>query len=606
MAEPEAVDLLQGCGLPRAWAGQNAWRILDTGFERGLPFLNTWRAWKNDPQRPRLLHYVALTSAPPKPDELLACAAPISDLKELAQALRPQWFGLLPGFHRLTLEGGQVLLTLCVGEVTALLREQRFVADAIYLNTPDPDGAAVLPWNSWTFKALARCCRRGTRLASTSEAAGLHAGLTQCGFELEARQSAPATGGLSGQFNPRWTIKHTRDPAPGHPVEPGSCAVIGAGLAGASVAATLARRGWQVRVLDQARAPAAGASGLPAGLVVPHVSGDDCTLSRLSRSGVRLMLQQARSLLRPGQDWNATGTLERHLDGSAGLPLRWSTTGQDWSHPAPPETTTHGKPAIWHKQAAWLKPAQLVQAWLAQPGVTFQGGARVDALRPDGDQWALLDAQGQVLARADRVVFANAGGALPLLETLQTTQPSLGLRLDQLPALHGVRGQLSWALHQDTAEEAFPPFPVNGAGSVIPGIPVDGAAPAARAWFVGSSYQPDTQPALPEGENHAANLARLQQLLPALGQALAPRFAAGAVQAWSNTRCVSADRLPLVGPLYQADRPGLWICAGMGSRGLSFSMLCAELLAARWGAEPLPVEAGLANALNALRANAAP
>lgn len=227
MAEPEAVDLLQGCGLPRAWAGQNAWRILDTGFERGLPFLNTWRAWKNDPQRPRLLHYVALTSAPPKPDELLACAAPISDLKELAQALRPQWFGLLPGFHRLTLEGGQVLLTLCVGEVTALLREQRFVADAIYLNTPDPDGAAVLPWNSWTFKALARCCRRGTRLASTSEAAGLHAGLTQCGFELEARQSAPATGGLSGQFNPRWTIKHTRDPAPGHPVEPGSCAVIG-------------------------------------------------------------------------------------------------------------------------------------------------------------------------------------------------------------------------------------------------------------------------------------------------------------------------------------------------------------------------------------------
>jgi tRNA 5-methylaminomethyl-2-thiouridine biosynthesis bifunctional protein len=44
----------------------------------------------------------------------------------------------------------------------------------------------------------------------------------------------------------------------------------------------------------------------------------------------------------------------------------------------------------------------------------------------------------------------------------------------------------------------------------------------------------------------------------------------------------------------------------MGSRGLSFSMLCAELLAARWGAEPLPVEAGLANALNALRANAAP
>jgi hypothetical protein len=35
---------------------------------------------------------------------------------------------------------------------------------------------------------------------------------------------------------------------------------------------------------------------------------------------------------------------------------------------------------------------------------------------------------------------------------------------------------------------------------------------------------------------------------------------------------------------------------------LSFSVLCAELLAARMGAEPLPVEANLAKSLYALRA----
>ena len=39
----------------------------------------------------------------------------------------------------------------------------------------------------------------------------------------------------------------------------------------------------------------------------------------------------------------------------------------------------------------------------------------------------------------------------------------------------------------------------------------------------------------------------------------------------------------------------------MGSRGLSFAMLCAELLAARLGAEPWPVEASLARALHARR-----
>ena len=57
----------------------------------------------------------------------------------------------------------------------------------------------------------------------------------------------------------------------------------------------------------------------------------------------------------------------------------------------------------------------------------------------------------------------------------------------------------------------------------------------------------------------------------------------------------------MVGPLYDDQNASLWMCAGMGSRGLSYSVLCAELLAARWGAEPLPLEASLADALEARR-----
>jgi tRNA 5-methylaminomethyl-2-thiouridine biosynthesis bifunctional protein len=40
----------------------------------------------------------------------------------------------------------------------------------------------------------------------------------------------------------------------------------------------------------------------------------------------------------------------------------------------------------------------------------------------------------------------------------------------------------------------------------------------------------------------------------------------------------------------------------MGSRGLTFAALCAELLAARLHAEPLPVEQRLAHALLPQRA----
>jgi tRNA 5-methylaminomethyl-2-thiouridine biosynthesis bifunctional protein len=98
-----------------------------------------------------------------------------------------------------------------------------------------------------------------------------------------------------------------------------------------------------------------------------------------------------------------------------------------------------------------------------------------------------------------------------------------------------------------------------------------------------------------------SNLERLKQLMPQLGAALAPEFQPEVVRTWKNTRCVTLDRLPLVGPVIEADHPSLWICAGMGSRGMSFSVLCAELLAAQWGNEPLPVGATLAQSLYALR-----
>jgi tRNA 5-methylaminomethyl-2-thiouridine biosynthesis bifunctional protein len=44
----------------------------------------------------------------------------------------------------------------------------------------------------------------------------------------------------------------------------------------------------------------------------------------------------------------------------------------------------------------------------------------------------------------------------------------------------------------------------------------------------------------------------------------------------------------------------------MGSRGLSFSALCAELLAARLGAEPLPVEFSLSRSLDVNRVRRKP
>jgi tRNA 5-methylaminomethyl-2-thiouridine biosynthesis bifunctional protein len=591
---------LAGCGLPEAWRGQASWRVLETQFGLAERFLACWQAWQDDPNRPRMLHYVALSPVAFNAKALRDNDAFTPDLGALAHLLAQQCHGLLPGFHRLSFEQGRVLLTLCVGTLTPQLRELQCVADSLML---DATGPSETPWDSWSAKALAHHTRHGTRVALSEVGSGLHAALSSCGVEWN-EPSGDVSGLHTGEFRPRWPQKTSRAPWRAAATPPADCVVIGAGLAGASVAASLARRGWQVQVVDRAESPAQGASGLPVGLLSPHVSSDDCVLSRLSRSGIRQTTQQAQALLRHGQDWAASGVLEHRVDGSPGLSASWPSLGEDWSRPAPVALASAARQAgvdeharlLWHPCAAWIKPAELVKAWLAQPGVRFRGNAAVHRLARGANGWTLLDAHGLGLGTSTRVVLANADGALPLLRATLADDLALTTATAELPAVYGVRGQVSWAMHA-AHDTFFPALPGNGSGSLIPHVPwQDG-----QAWFVGASYQPDTMLEWPIKKNHLANLGRLRKLLPALGHALATRFERGQLEAWRGTRCVTADRLPMVGPLIDDPDASLWICAGLGSRGLSYSILCAELLAARWGAEPLSVEASLAGALEARR-----
>lgn len=565
--------------LPPQAAGLPAWRVLDTRFEVQR-LLSLWQAWRAMPQRPRLLHLVAFAPEAPAAHDLQALAPePL-----LAAELAAQWRGLLPGFHRLSMEDGQFQLTLCIGDLQPMLREQQFAADSVFLD-------AAQPWERWALKALARCCRRGTRLVFDLLPDPLHKLLPEHGFVLHQEH---------GRFDPRWELKTSRETLRTRATPPQNCVVVGAGLAGASVAAALARRGWQVQVLDAAPGPAAGASGLPAGLLVPHVSADDSPRSRLSRAGLRLMRHEVQRLLQAGQDWAPSGVLELRMDGSPGLPPHWPAEGQDITASTSAVGTDAWRdslaavPALWHTQAAWIKPSRLVRAWLATPGITFVGNAKVHALERTDAQWQLRARDGGLLARASHLVLANASDAPRLLTPLALQTG--------LPSLQDMRGVLTSGLRRPGDEAALPPFPVNGLGSLIPAVPTE----EGLAWYAGATYEAGHETAAPAEDHHRFNFDKLRRLLPAAARVLAPAFAAGAARGWGGTRCVSVDRLPLVGPLEEGDQPTLWISAAMGSRGLSFAMLAAELLAARLGAEPWPVEASLARFLHARRKPVAP
>lgn len=565
------LDELARCGLPDAWGNQDAWTVLDTDFLHGDHFLITWAAWQRDPLRPRMLHYVGIAPVAP--------ALPFVDAPKISADMAKEWHAMAArcgalgsGFHRFVSDSGRVSLTLCIGDVQALLAEHVFQANTVF---------ASAPMDKWDAQLLARRCKRGARFCMQTvatapiEAAAalqLRALMLAAGFQLD--DFTPDHASLAGSFDPRWNIPNSRTATRHTMLRPVRCAIVGAGIAGASVAHALALRGWDVTVFDKASAPACGASGLPVGLAVPHVSADDNPRARLSRNGVCLLAQNADRLLVRGHDWCPSGALERRPDSSM----------------------------LWHPQGCWIRPAKLVRAWLTHPGIRFVGNSTVSELQYTDGFWQLHATQGQGLGQFELVVVANAMGSQALLKNfvVHTSQgPDVW---DKLSALQAVHGTLSYGSYAQTVT-GLPATPVNGNGCFIPHVP----GTDEDQWFAGSTFETDAVLAADSATQHSENMTRLRQLLSLEDDKdLTRALEHGPTAHWSGTRCVTHDRFPLVGPVDTGSSTGLWVCIGMGSRGLSFSALCADLLAARLGDEPLPMEFSLSRSLDVNRVRRRP
>jgi tRNA 5-methylaminomethyl-2-thiouridine biosynthesis bifunctional protein len=546
--------------MPGAWDNQDSWKVLDIDFQNGHHLLNTWLMWQRDPQRSRMLHYVGIAPVAPDAAQFASWQAS-SDLPLGWEALFAQCKDLGPGFHRFLVDGSRFSLTLCIGDVKTLLGEHVFQADTVFVYAPD---------DKWAAQTLARRCKRGTRfslhITASTQVDTAMALMQAAGFQFDAHLVDQWC--VTGTFDPHWNIPTSRT-AQRHAVpRPARCAVVGAGIAGASVAHALALRGWDVTVFDTAPLPADGASGLPVGLAVPHVSSDDNPRARLSRSGCWLLAQHAQRLLTQGHDWDPCGVLENRPDGST----------------------------LWHATACWVKPAKLVQAWLKQPGVRFVGNRAIVELQHANGLWQLRSDQAEDFDQFEVVVLANANCCAELLGNLPHNVP-LGRSTQQaLADIQQVHGTLSYGSHTQTIH-GLPRTPVNGYGCFIPHVPgVD-----AEQWFAGSTFETDAILAADSLAQHTLNMARLRHLLPTAGLDWESLLNRGQVGQWTSTRCVTHDRLPLVGPVDTGASTGLWLCIGMGSRGLSFSPLCAELLAARLGDEPLPMEFSLSRSLDVNR-----
>ena len=352
----------------------------------------------------------------------------------------------------------------------------------------------------------------------------------------------------------------------------GHALVVGAGLAGAGVAWRLTQSGWRVTLIDAAPQLAAGASGLPFGVLAPPPPLKH-TLAPVALEWLHLAYPVAIQRL-----------------------LQLMPNGQGWQQMA-----LHDSRLTDHAMAHVVSPAHWVQAYVQQAQCSGRlalclGEAVVSAqLDAQNTGWCLTGERGTQW-QGDAVVWANAMAAASHLPTVAV-------------ALQAVAGQLSMGpcTTPRTAEVR------RDHGVWVNAFDADGLGPR---WSVGATYRRGQAEAKVIADDHTTNRAKLARLQP---QALAEFDRAQAnhiLQAWSGVRCTTAQRLPLVGTIAQAAAPArrrvslasvprlpqALALLALGSRGLTSHALAADIVAAHLQGQRLPVPVHVARALDPARA----
>lgn len=581
---------LSGNDLPARWKTAARFSIGELGFGTGLNFLAAWDAWRRaeKPESARL-NFFSVEGFPLARADLERAHEAWPELSDLSKRLIASWPPPHPGFHRIEIDD-RVTLTLFFGDALTGLAQAEGVMDAWFLDGFSPAKNPDM-WSAALLGEVGRLSREGTTFATFTVAGDVRRALQAAGFELEKRpgfgrkremlagKKMAARSAAPSKRNPWFETNKSLTQNPGARI-----AVVGAGIAGASLAYALRRQGFAPTVFE-ATAPASGASGNPAGLIMPRLDAGDTPAGRFHASAYLYTVDVLQRLEAAGL-YNACGVSliaatdkekerQEKLLANQALPDGWIEARGD---------------GLFFPQGGVVHPPSFVKALLRDMPLR---NAAVTRLHRQDNGWRVDngDGSGEVF---DAVIIANG------LQALRLSQAR------SLP-LTGSAGQVDYFPDATASDHAvaFGPY----------------AAPAPKAGLIiGATYAPiaiGEEPAFAR-EATETNIKAVAAQFPELAT-LSP----DAAQPRASIRCVTPDRMPVAGPLpdwgfyggaydglregRRANYPpgqmqdGLFILSGLGSRGLVTAPLAAAMIAADMAGAPAPVDCAVAEALHPAR-----
>lgn len=611
---------LHGNDLPARWRSftGDSFCIAETGFGTGLNFLLTWQAWDALAEpRPRL-HYISIEKYPLDARQLARALRPWTELAPLAEQLFAAWPGRLRGQHRICLAGGALTLDLWWEEANAALADLAShgpLVDAWYLDGFAPSRNGEM-WQPELFLDMSRLSRPQATVSTFTAAGAVRRGLQAAGFGMRktpgyGRKRDSLAGIAETVARPAAHVETPWDLAATPASRPETALIIGAGLAGATLAHALAARGVKVTVADSAGI-AGAASGNAQGILYTRLSPKHSQITDFALQSFRHASHFYRQLFASGvlaadRDGELCGSFHLHENPAELTQMHDQLQGlEDLASVVDRNQATEllgAQPAAagyWFPASGWLNPPAVCRGLLQSPGINVLEHCGNLQLAGGSDGWKAQDVNGLTIATAD-VAIVCTGVASQLFTGLDWLPiQSIRGQTTLIPAVPGSEGLRAAVCHR---------------GYISP--------PRLGTHCIGASFKlrdPDS------GEREAEHRENIDKLIAALPRLQAELGALDIRQLSGRVgyRCASPDYLPIAGPVPDRSEflqqfaslrknarqlvnqrgsymPGLYVSTAHGSRGLTSAPLCAQVLASAICHEAPPLSRELLRALSPAR-----
>ncbi len=525
-AEETRTIFLQACGLPERWADKPYFTIGELGFGTGLNFLETLKIWGETTKgtKRHRLHYISIEKHPLDKEQLWEALKFWPGDLALKMSLIKSWPGRVKGFHNIELEN--VRLTLIHDDVGEALSQLYGKIDAWFLDGFSPAKNPDM-WSPGVMAELARLSRPGTQIGTFTVARKVRDNLSDAGFDVEKKNGfGRKRDRLEARF-PGQTDKLAR-----HEIKP---VIVGAGIAGASLAYSFLSRGIIPTVIDPDDETAA--SGNPSAIIKPRLDLQDRPESRFFLGSYLYALnryQTLRCVIENTVVHKCPTDKEQmryeKLLGQSILPedhFRKHGSTNDFLFP----------------EAVIIDPAMA-------RNVSLEGAKRVVGSAKYSTEGKVFDSDEKPLASGTHVFWACGFGVRAI-----SRFSNLGLRYS--------RGQLSWmkgALQMTTTYGGY-------------GIPLGGHT------LVGATHKrlDEISPFEPRSEDDRENFEKFER-------AFGVRPLPAGKSSRSSVRVTTPSTLPLI-----FGQGNEWGLTGLGSRGFVFAPLLAEAMVSQICKEVLPI-----------------